>query len=278
MKQTLAALLFVLPAIALADPGCTVKDANGTYAFMANGNLLVPGTPITGPFSRIGYFVLDGKGSVHTTTLALYNGLNFGVEDFGGTYSVTSDCAITFDELIPAPVFSNAEFKGQLAQGGDSITFMLTHTDNPQAPAITTVAGFGERRSGRVNGEGQANKCSAADLAGKWRMEINGYLNVAPFQVGTQFRQVGAFNLDGHGSLLATFITSNNGAMSQDTGAGTYRVNSDCTFDLTYTIGSTPYGIRGSISDEQHAFIALNMPPIQGPVTGAVATGTMLRQ
>ena len=59
-----------------------------------------------------------------------------------------SYCAITFDELIPAPVFAIAEFKGQFAQGGDSIGLMLTHNDNPQAPAITTVAGFLQRRSG----------------------------------------------------------------------------------------------------------------------------------
>jgi len=74
--------------------------------------------------------------------------------------------------------------------------------------------------------------------------------------------------------------------ISNETGAGTYKVNSDCTFDLNYKIGTTPYSIRGSIVDDDNAFLGLNLPGVQanvppfGPViiTGAVATGKMVRQ
>jgi hypothetical protein len=94
---------------------------------------------------------------------------------------------------------------------------------------------------------------------------------------------VGRFTYDGHGGLLATFTTSsNNGVISSDTGAGTYTVNSDCTFDLSYKIGATAYGIRGSMIAYDNAFISLNMPgvgvPGVGLLTGAVASGTLVRE
>ncbi len=66
-------------------------------------------------------------------------------------------------------------------------------------------------------------------------------------------------------------------------------MNSDCTYDLTYTISGSPYGIHGTIINGESAYIALNMP---GPsttlplapgvslpviITGAVATGKMVK-
>jgi hypothetical protein len=114
-------------------------------------------------------------------------------------------------------------------------------------------------------------------------MEINGFNNLPPSTTPSPFRQVGRFAYDGKGGLLANFTTSsNNGVISFDTGAGRYTVNSDCTFDVSYTIGATPYGIRGSMIARDHAFIGLNMPGVSVPglglLTGAVATGTQVRE
>lgn len=278
MKFAFIALALCGLCFADGHQPCRTSDVNGTYAFLANGAVLVPGAPISGPFSRVGTLTADGKGGIHFATLALYNGVNFGLESFGGTYSVTSDCAFDMHVAVPAPVFANAEFKGQIALGGDDLAFMLVNTDGP--PAISTVAGFGQARNRR--------SCVSETIGGSWRMEINGTSNIPPTPglPGTPYRQVGQFVLDGKAGLLASFVTSTNGLISNDTGAGTYKVNSDCTFDLNYTIGTTPYSIRGSVIDQDNAFLGLNLPGVQanvppfGPViiTGAVATGKMVRQ
>ncbi len=275
MKLPLLALAICATCFADGHFTCKTSDVSGTYAFLANGSVLIPGLPISGPFSRVGTLTADGKGAIHISTLALYNGLNFGLESFDGTYTVTSDCGLDMIVAVPAPVHANAEFKGPVAGGGDDVTFLLVNTDGP--PAISTVVGFGRLRD--------LKSCSNGTVAGGWRMEINGYktLQATP----TPYRQVGKLQLDGHGGLLASFITSNGGLIASETGAGTYTVGADCVFDLNYTIGTTPYSIRGSVVNSEEADLALNMPgdgavhasPF-GPFTisGAVATGTMVRE
>lgn len=241
--------------------------------------------PLNGPFSRIGYFVADGYGAVSIHTLALYNGINFGDESFTGTYTVTADCTFTLTAAIPAPIFSQGTFAGQVALGGNEIVFMLTGLTSPGAPpALTDVVGFGSKRA--------PGFCNSESLAGSWRMEINGTNGINPgTSPGTTYRQVGQLIADGKGGLKASFVTSsNNGTIANQTGAGTYTVNPDCTFDLSYTISGSPYGIRGSMINGETAHIALNMP---GPsttlplapgvslpviITGAVATGKMVKQ
>ena len=271
-----------LLAAGTGNKGCTVADVAGAYAFFADGSILVPGTPITGPFSRIGYFIADGKGGMQISALPDYNGINFGQENFTGTYTVTGDCAFDLLAVVPAPVFALAEFKGQVALGGNQVTFMLVNTQNPQAPPITTVVGFGTRREAIPGVPVPLPPCTAEVLDGSWSMEINGFINVFPFVPGTPYRQVGSIQLDGKGGMLGSFVTSNNGTISQQTASGTYTVSNDCTFDLSYTIGATPFGIRGSIVDPNHAFIAMNNPgptvPGVGILTGAVAVGNILRQ
>jgi len=272
-------VLLLALSVAGLVPACTVHDVFGTYAFYADGSLIQPGTPITGPFSRIGYFIADGDGGLQISALALYNGINFGPDNFTGTYSVTSDCVYNMVANVGAPIFAPSPATGQVAEGGDNITFMAVGVD-------ATVVAYAQRRAGRLNAKGEGATCGTHDLDGAYRMEINGFLNLAPFRNGTAYRQVGSFRLDGKGGLLASFVTSNNGAISQDEGAGTYTVSTDCTFDLTYQIGGAHYGMRGSIIDPNRAFIALNMPGvpavifpgIPSTVSGAVATGTLMRQ
>ena len=286
----IAILTFVLcNAVLAAGFGpCTAHDLNGTYAFMANGSVLVPGAPISGPFSRIGSLVFDGAGKVKASTLALYNGINFGVESFPGTYTVTSDCALTLNMLVPAPIFANVEFKGQVAMGGNDLTFMLVNTDNPQAPPITTVVGFGRKRSPFVNW-GPAMSCSSARLVGHWRVEVNGFRNLPPTGTGTPFRLLGNFDLDGKGGMTTSMVLSDNGSISSATPPGTYNVASDCSVDLNFSLGDAPFSIRGSIIDAINGFAAFNVPgptvpltlgpvTIQAVLTGAVGTGSMVRE
>ncbi len=278
MKFTSKVLLLALSVagLAAAAPTCTVSDVSGTYAFYAGGSVLA--TPLAGPFSRIGYFIADGYGGLQISALALYGGINFGPENFTGTYSVSSDCVYSMVAHVGNPINAPSPAEGQVAEGGDNITFMAVGVK-------ANVVAFAQRRAGRLNAKGEGRKCSTDDLDGAYRMEINGFLNLPPVGSGTAYRQVGSFRLDGKGGLLASFLTSNSGVISQDTGAGTYTVSTDCTFDLTYQIGGADYGIRGSIIDPNQAFIALNMPGVPAVifgipsiVTSAVATGTLVRQ
>jgi len=267
------AIVFLTLCAALgAKPFCTTHDISGNYAFLANG--LVLGTsPISGPFSRVGTMTADGRGGVHFSTLALYNGINFGLESFSGTYSVNSDCTVNFHIAVPQPVNTGITFKGQVAEGGDDVTFILTNSDSPQTvPPNTTVVGFARQR--------QSGRCSTKDIDGTWRIEINGFRNLPPLGSGTPYRQLGQMVLNGSGGLTGSLISSNNGSISAETAVGTYTVASDCTFDLNYTIAGAPYGIHGSVISSTEMFVGLNMPgPTQegvGILTSAVATGKMV--
>ncbi|HEX4278041.1 MAG TPA: hypothetical protein VHZ74_21955 [Bryobacteraceae bacterium] len=277
------ALFLALSAASLAAPvkaprrACQTRDLNGTYAFLADGSTLIPGAPLTGPFMRVGYFTANGKGAIHFWTLAIYNGINFGEESFAGTYSVEADCTFDMIDAVPAPINSNVTFKGQIALGGDQVTFMVLSIADPSIPPLTTVVGFGKIRG--------VDRCTTESLDGAWAMELHGTRNIpAPGTPGTPtaYRQVGQFQFDGKSGFLDNFLSSNNGVVTPDSGSGTYTVSPDCTFDLTYKLGTTDYAIRGSLIDPDNAFLGLNMPgptvPNLGILTGAVATGSLTRQ
>jgi hypothetical protein len=277
----LVGLLMAVVAIqtAWSRPFCTVRDVQGVYAFQADGTVLVPNTPITGPFMRLGWFNADGSGKVAASTLAVYNGINFGLEVYGGTYTVTSDCTIEFRLFIPAPINANAVFKGRVANDGEDVMFMLMSTENPQAPAITTVLGHGRRRKLR--------SCNLSNLNGAYRVEVNGWQSLPPLGAATPQRLLGRVHANGAGAFSASFIKSIGGIISEENTTGTYAVSSDCTFALSYTLGGAPTVLRGTLIDRgQEAFLALNPPGITvaippfGPVVinGVVATGTMLQE
>ena len=47
MKPTFVMLALLCSQMAIAKPGCTAAELNGTYALLANGFVLVPGSPIS---------------------------------------------------------------------------------------------------------------------------------------------------------------------------------------------------------------------------------------
>jgi hypothetical protein len=280
-KMTLMRLALLVSIVAIqpvwSRPFCTAKDVQGTYAFQADGTVLVPGTPITGPFMRLGSFTADGAGKVMASTIAVYNGINFGLEIYGGTYTVTTDCSIEFRLFIPAPINANAVFKGTVANDGEDVMFMLMSTENPQAPAITTVLGHGRRR--------KLTQCSVRDINGGYRVEVNGWLNLSPGGTGTPQRVLGRVQTDGAGTLSTSFITSIGGLISEESMPGSYTVSQDCTFAMSFMLSGSATILRGSLIDlGQEAFVVLNPPgftiPIPGfgnvVINGVVATGTMI--
>lgn len=282
IKLTFIRLGLLLSTVAIqtawSRPSCTVKDVQGTYAFQADGSVLVPNTPITGPFMRLGWFNADGAGKVNASTIAVYNGINFGLEIYGGTYTVASDCTIELKLLVPAPINANVRLKGRVSDDGEDIMFMLMSSESPQAPAISTVVGHGRRR--------KLNRCDLRDLDGAFRAEVNGWQNLVPGPV-VPIRFLGRVQTDGFGRMSASFIKSIGGAISEENTIGSYTVNSDCTFALSFMLTGAPTIMRGSlIGRGSEAFLALNppgntaiLPPFGSIViNGVVATGTMLAE
>src|SRR5437899_2181695 len=80
---------------------CTAADLKGTYALSLSG-LVVPGSPISGPFGRIGQVVADGAGRISATTIASYTGAVLR-ENFDGIFTVSSDCHVTLLTQLPPP-------------------------------------------------------------------------------------------------------------------------------------------------------------------------------
>ena len=91
-------------------------------------------TPITGPFSRAGFAVIDGVGKLVITSTASRNGLIF-PEVFDVTYRVKPDCTFTYIANLGAPINSPVQCSGVIYEGGKRADFMLA---NP--PGTTTAA------------------------------------------------------------------------------------------------------------------------------------------
>jgi hypothetical protein len=69
-----------------AFPPCSNANLSGGYGFIVNGS-----TPRSGPYSYVGRFVADGKGSVTGGGAQAVNGV-ISRPKFTGTYTVKADC------------------------------------------------------------------------------------------------------------------------------------------------------------------------------------------
>lgn len=288
MKKTQLIRSLCVLGMALASqtawgrPFCTAKDVSGPYAFVADGNIMVPNTPITGPFMRMGWVKFDGAGSIQASTLAVYNGINFGQETLTGTYTVDTDCTIELHVNVPAPINQNSHFKGRVANDGEDIFFMLV--DVAGIPLPTSVAGHGRRR--------KLNTCSAKDFTGPYRVEAHGWLNLpipnSPFAgPAVEGRLIGRLQGDGAGNGQVYFMKNIGGFIQEEGATATYVVNPDCTFAISYILGGGPIVLRGSfIGLGEEAFVVMdppgyivNLPPFGNvEINTVVATGTMIQQ
>jgi hypothetical protein len=112
---------------------CTVADLNGTYQFELTGPVLPP-VPFAGPFARLGRLVGFGDGNFAVTSTASYNGAIV-VENFPGTYTVTSDCRFEMKATLttqagPFPI----KIEGTFADKGKTASLIVSE---PPGAAIT---------------------------------------------------------------------------------------------------------------------------------------------
>ena len=119
-------LMVVQPALH-AKNWCTNADLVGSYGLFATGAIVLPDkTPITGPFARVGRTTFDGNGNLSNLTVASYNGNIFN-EPYNGTYTVNSDCTVTFIANLSAPVNAPVTLSGVLSDNNNEVRFMLTN-------------------------------------------------------------------------------------------------------------------------------------------------------
>ncbi|MGH9718769.1 MAG: hypothetical protein ACRD8O_01035 [Bryobacteraceae bacterium] len=260
-------LLFALLPAVHAKQWCSNGDIIGTYAMLASGAIIQPEkTPLTGPFARVGIVVADGNGNISANNTASYNGALFR-ESYSGTYTVNSDCTVTFQLLLPEPIKLPATLVGILSEDFKEIRFLLS------APAGTTIGGVLRRQD--------IKWCTVADLNGTYQFELSGTFVPPSTQTGG-FARLGRLAGLGNGNFVVNSTASYNGAIVNENFTGTYTVTPDCRFEMKYTVkappgapagtpaAAPPVTLEGTFADKGRTASLIVTDP-----AGAVITGTL---
>jgi hypothetical protein len=239
------------------DSGCTTADFKGTFGFTVFGTIL-PGTPISGDFGRLGKVVADGNGNTMATTIADYNGSNV-EEDFPGVYQVSDNCYLTWQATLPTGPL-DVKFEGVISQDKEVVLFIA------DPPGAVLLGKLELQKSGG---------CTVADLKGTYALKLSGPVEPG-LPISGPFGRIGQMAFDGAGTASATTIVSYTGAVLRENFGGTYTVSDDCHFNLP-TMLPPPVGlpivIDGVISaDDSHVMLMVTSPP------GAVIVGEMTKQ
>jgi hypothetical protein len=237
-----------------------------------------------GPVVRVGRAVSDGNGNLTLTQYSSYSGVP-SLEPADGTYTITSDCLITFFINTPPPVAFLVTFKGAISVDGKYVTF--AQADPPGATIRAT-----SKRS-----EAQ---CGFDDLKGTYDLDMSGTIMphaVIPLPppfgtvvvgndlIAGDFASAGQVTFDPpsgldlasgqpgnvHGFTSSSFA----GRIAVENWSGTYQVNSDCTATVNYTANAGPAGAIdfkwwGVITDGGRDLRIIQFPLTLGPVYGDV--------
>jgi hypothetical protein len=238
--------------------GCTAADFSGTYGFTVFG-VILPGTPISGDFGRLGKVVADGNGNVMATTIADYNGNNV-EEDFPGVYQVSDDCYLMWQATLPTGPLA-VRFEGVIANDDKYVTLFIA--DPPGAVLLGKL----ELQKG--------SGCTAADLTGSYALSLSGPVEPGS-PISGPFGRIGQVVFDGAGTASAVTIASYSGAVLRENFSGPYTVTDDCHLNWQTTLPppvGIPIVVDGVISaNDNHVMVMITAPP------GAVILGDMIRQ
>ena len=252
-------LLLFLPLTLQARRACSDNDIEGGWGLFATGEVILPpGLPITGPFTRVGRVVADGAGKATFSSMASYNGLIF-PEPVTGTYKVNSDCTMTWNILVPDPVNLPATLNGVITDDGREASFLIVSTPG------TTI--FGTLRRQKVHG------CNASYIEGGYQIDFSGRILGTSPQAGP-YRRIGRAVFDGGGKFSASTSASYNGAIASENFTGTYAVDFNCKFTMSFTLpgAASATSMEGVVTDKFD-----NVYLIQTTL-GTVISGTLKRQ
>ena len=220
---------------------CTAADMKGTFATEPQGIIL--GGPSAGPFVAAGLLTFDGKSKFTGVASSSFNGGIIPAFPATGNFTVTTDCFISVLETT-----LNIRFEGYFTRDKRQVVFV-----EPDNGTITTNV---LHRLGPLS-------CHARDLTGNWAIQATGTV------VGTgQFAQNGRLTFDGIGKFAGKTASSIAGAFAKHDVAGTYNMNTDCTFTATFfDENKTRHDIFGVLYDRNEFYYDYRDP-------GAVIAGT----
>jgi len=245
---------------------CANASFKGVYGAIAKGefNLDALG-PLNGPTTRIGRVQVDGKGNSEISAITSLNGFVL-KESYEGHYSIDANCLVAVELLIPFPGvgFIPFQFSGVLS---DNLNQMDIQLVNPQGSTV----GLTLRR------QGDETNCSAKDLNGGYTLDLRGVTNLLT-PPATPFYRLGRVVFDGNSRFTATTNTSTNGAIAADNFSGTYEVNRNCFFTMTF--GKDEW--TGLIRDNSTNAVVIVSGPVLTTIEpiplGVVVAGTLTKQ
>lgn len=197
----LAACTLFIASQAFAITACGKEALNGMYGYQLSGVTGDKNVPLAG----YGWVLFDGTGKIADSyMMVVTGGQKAEVENSQGTYTVSSDCTVTF-KIDDANTGASSNFAGAILAKGDDIAF--TQTDD--GAALTGIA------------QKTMRSCPGFDLVGSFGFR-------AYSSDGTGALVVGQLVPHGGNADVTEWVFSG-GKSNKFTATGTYKVNNDCT-------------------------------------------------
>ena len=246
-----------------AKDGCTDRDFEGSFGFYGTGYVVKsPVTTLTGPFARLGRFESDGNGHLTFSSTASFNG-HLIPQDFTGTYSMNPDCTFITSLFLPDPINLPVKFISILTDHGNENRDLFV---NPPGVAVT---GLGRKQ--------YLAQCSTRNLLGAYSFELSGQILQAGSAGRILFSALGRIEADGAGKVAGKLGSSYGGLpIPQEDISGTYTVDANCIFHLTYYTAGEGHGpndgvtLKGVFIDGGKGAYLMTLHPSSATVLGSL--------
>jgi hypothetical protein len=237
---------------------CSPGDYRGTYAFHGAGffvNLPPEAAPLAGPFAQAGTFTSDGQGNLVIESIPSFNGI-ISRADQPATYTVTPECTVTFDLVLPL-VDVPTTFFGVLAHGNRHMNLTVVE------PPGTVIAGQHSKQDLRF--------CGLEDFSGAYQVDLTGW-RVPPLDLPGPYHLSGRLVSNGEGRFTAETVANYAGNVTREDLGGTYTMSARCTLELRYGIAGEQFLITGYMAGHGENVAALVTVP------GWAVAGSLRRQ
>jgi len=229
VKLCLAAVLFI-PAALFAQPQigggqCSSATLTGNYSLTLTGRqtttlstgLGLYGFAFGGVLQGVGSANFDGISKVTFTFTANSNSSTAVADTWSGTYTLPANCLGVVS-----------------LSTGDTGTFTLA---SYASGGSFTIDGFDGTYSFNGSGSTLPASCSASLLNGTYSFNGNGFV-LSSGAIGTVSEISGLITFDGVSAVTTNWYVSVAGGTANDTGSGTFTVNSNCTATAALVDGS----------------------------------------
>jgi len=218
-----------LPAALFAQPQigggqCSSATLTGNYSLTLTGRQLGQRSGASGTVvgfaavtEGVGTANFDGLSKVTFTWTANGNSSAGVAETWSGAYALSANCVGTVS-----------------ISSGDTATFTLA---SYASGGSFTIDGFDGTYSFNGSGSTLPASCSASLLNGTYSFNGNGFV-LSSGAIGTVSEISGLITFDGVSAVTTNWYVSVAGGTANDTGSGTFTVNSNCTATAALVDGS----------------------------------------